>query len=136
MRRFGAVLPAVDTNLIVRYLTRDHAGQFARAAAIIEAGPAWVATTVLLETEWVLRKAYAFSVDQILVALRRLAGLPTVQLEAPEVAAQAFDWCEAGMDFADALHLAAAQGRGGFLTFDARMIRAAKRAGAAQVAAP
>jgi predicted nucleic acid-binding protein len=95
-----------------------------------------VSITVLLETEWVLRRTYGYLRPQVLMALRGLAGLPTVVLEGPEVAAQALDWAEAGMDFADALHLAAAGGQGEFLTFDAKLIRVARRAGVASIATP
>ena len=40
---------------------------------------------------------------------------------------KARDWAEAGMDFADALHLAAAHGYEGFLTFDKRFARLGAR---------
>ena len=41
---------AVDTNLIVRYLTGDHPGQSAKARAVIEGEDVFVSTTVLLAT--------------------------------------------------------------------------------------
>jgi predicted nucleic-acid-binding protein len=47
---------AIDTNVIIRYLTRDDAEQFAKANALIGAEDVFVCTTVLLETEWVLRR--------------------------------------------------------------------------------
>jgi predicted nucleic acid-binding protein len=43
---------------------------------------------------------------------------------------------EAGLDFADALHLAKAAGCEAFVTFDQRFARAATRLGAVQVRAP
>ena len=46
------------------------------------------------------------------------AGLPRVTLENPILAAKALDWMRSGMDFADALHLAAAVGCEAFITFD------------------
>ena len=51
---------AVDTNVIVRYLTGDDAEQFAKASALIRSEDVYVCTTVLLETEWVLRRGYRF----------------------------------------------------------------------------
>src|ERR1041385_573755 len=51
---------AIDTNVVVRYLTSDHPKQAARAEALVERQDVFVATTVLLETEWVLRSAYGF----------------------------------------------------------------------------
>ena len=50
-------MDAIDTNVIVRYLTGDHPRQSAKARSLIETRPVHVATTVLLETEWVLRHA-------------------------------------------------------------------------------
>jgi predicted nucleic-acid-binding protein len=46
---------AVDTNVVVRYLTADDPEQFARAVAVVEGAETFVSLTVLLETEWVLR---------------------------------------------------------------------------------
>src|SRR5207244_5862116 len=111
---------AVDTNIIVRYLTRDDAEQFAKASALIGGEDVHVRTTVLLETEWVLRRGYRFRRDRILAALTALEGLPRVTLEAPVVAARALDWMRSGMDFADALHLAKTEGYEGFVSFDQR----------------
>jgi predicted nucleic-acid-binding protein len=109
---------AVDTNVVVRYLTRDHAEQFSRASALIESGPVYVGMTVLLETEWVLRSAYRFSPTAIAQAIRALAGLPTVTVQEPTQLKMALDLLESGIDMADAFHLAAANGCEAFMTFD------------------
>lgn len=50
--------------------------------------------------------------------------------------AQALNWAETGMDFADALHLATTTGCEGFLTFDKRFVRAGVRLGGIPVTAP
>jgi predicted nucleic acid-binding protein len=97
---------AIDTNLIVRYLTGDHPKQSARARALIGSEDVFVCLTVLLETEWVLRSVYDYTAAQLARALCAFAGLPHVAIEDAGLAAQALDWMEAGMDFADALHLA------------------------------
>lgn len=127
---------AIDTNLIVRYLTGDHPMQSARARATIDGEDVFVATTVLLETEWVLRSAYGFDVPAICGALRSFAGLPRVTLEDPPLIANALERVEAGMDFADALHLGRTEACDGFITFDQQLIRAAKAVGLANVSAP
>ena len=90
---------AIDTNVIVRFLTADDEAQAAVARRTIEAGDVFVATTVLLETEWVLRSGYGFSSEAIEAALRGLAGLPGVNVEDPPVLAAALDGLAAGMDF-------------------------------------
>jgi predicted nucleic-acid-binding protein len=82
---------AIDTNLMVRYLTADHPEQSARAKALIEGAEVFVCTTVMLETEWVLRSAYGFATDQIAPAIRAFAGLPQVSVEDPALIALALD---------------------------------------------
>lgn len=127
---------AIDTNIIVRFLTGDDTRQAEKARRLIGEGPLFVATSVLLETEWVLRSAYDFPARSVTAVLRAFCGLPDVTLEdAPQIA-QALDWAEAGMDFADALHLAGAQHCSAFLTFDRKLIKAAARLSNIEVAAP
>lgn len=116
---------AIDTNLIVRYLTGDHPEQSVAARALIDQKPVFVATTVLLETEWVLRSVYGFSNEACAQALTGFAGLANVTLEDPSRAAKALAWTSAGLDFADALHLSAAAHCEAFVTFDQRLIKAA-----------
>ncbi|HYE27577.1 MAG TPA: hypothetical protein VEA61_05010 [Allosphingosinicella sp.] len=53
------------------------------------------------------------------------AGLPEVTLEDPRLAALALDRAGQGLDFADALHLAAARDCTAFLSFDRRLAKAA-----------
>ena len=116
---------AVDTNVVVRYLTGDDPGQAARARTVIDAGDIFVSTTVLLESEWVLRSVYGFSRTEVAAALRAFAGLPGLSVENPAVLADALDCAERGMDFADALHLGAAEQCEVLLTFDLRFIEQA-----------
>jgi predicted nucleic-acid-binding protein len=127
---------AVDTNVIVRYLTRDDAAQFANASALISGADVYVSTTVLLETEWVLRRGYRFGRERVIAALAAVAGLPHVTLEDPAVAARALDWTRRGMDFADALHLAKAEGCDAFISFDQHLATVANALSAAKVRAP
>ncbi len=127
---------AVDTNVIIRYLTRDDREQFAKADALIREEDVYVCTTVLLETEWVLRRAYGFSPTRIVAALRAFAGLPSVILEDAPRAARALEWMEGGMDFADALHLSTAGGCEAFVTFDRRFAAAARRMTGVEIRMP
>ena len=127
---------AVDTNVIIRYLTRDDAEQFAKANALIGAEDVYVCTTVLLETEWVLRRGYRFRRDRVIAALTAFAGLPRVTLEDPVLTAKALDWARSGLDFADALHLAKAEGCEAFVTFDQRLAAVANALSGVTVRAP
>ena len=119
---------AIDTNIVVRYLTGDEPGQAAKARATINAGQVFVSTTVLLESEWVLRSVYDFAKAEVAAALRAFAGLPGVTVESPVLTAEALDRAEKGMDFADALHLGAAAQCEAMLTFDHRFIELARGA--------
>ena len=121
---------AVDTNVVVRFLVRDDAAQSARAAALIGREQIWVSRTVLLEIEWVLRRLYGYSPAAVASSLRDLLGLNSVTPEDPAVVEQALDWLDGGMDFADALHLAASAAADQFATFDRKLAGAAKRVGA------
>ncbi|MGH7102573.1 MAG: type II toxin-antitoxin system VapC family toxin [Acetobacteraceae bacterium] len=127
---------AVDTNIIVRYLTNDHSQQSPRARKMVDGNDIWVPTTVLLETEWVLRSIYRFAPAAIAVALRQFAGLPRVSLENPALAARALDWAEQGMDFANALHLGASDQCDALVSFDADLARTARKANAGNVRLP
>jgi len=120
---------AIDTNIVVRYLTGDHPEQSVRARAIVDSQPVFVPVTVVLETEWVLRSAYGYKPGDVARALRAFGGLPQVTIEDAATVAAAFDLAEQGMDFADALHLGRASGQDVFLTFDRRFVKAAQAAG-------
>ena len=117
---------AIDTNVVVRLLTNDDPAQAARAADLLARERVLVPKTVLLETEWVLRYSYELPSSAVLVAFRKLLGLPQVAAEDATAIARALELYEGGMDFADALHLASARDATAFATFDTRL---AKRAG-------
>jgi predicted nucleic acid-binding protein len=117
---------AIDTNVIVRYLTGDHPQQSRKAKALVDSEHVFVCTTILLETEWVLRSVYGFTPGEVAKALSAFAGLPSVTLEDAAMIAKALDWTARGMDFADALHLAKSQGSEAFVSFDRRFARTAK----------
>ena len=117
---------AIDTNVVVRYLTGDDPVQAPKARAAVDAGPVFASTTVLLESEWVLRSVYGFAAVEVAQAIRSFAGLPGVSVENPALLAEALHRAERGMDFADALHLGAAARCEALLTFDRRFIAMAK----------
>ena len=121
---------ALDTNILVRCLTQDDPIQVPIARRLLghEAG-VFIAKTVLLEAEWVLRAAYGLSRRFIHGALLGVCGLPHVSLENPAHLAQALSDYAGGMDFADALHAASCQADEGLHTFDARFVKAAKKRG-------
>ena len=121
-------MKALDTNVVVRYLTRDDPAQSAKAKAAVDSGPVFVSVTVLLESEWVLRSRYDLAGMAAVEALRKFAGLRNVSVESPKLVEEAFHRAAAGMDFADALHLGAAGNCQVMLTFDRKFIRMAGNA--------
>lgn len=118
---------AIDTNLIVRFLTGDHPQQFRKASTLINSAPVFVCKTVLLEVEWVLRSVFGFTQGEIAQALIDFAGLPNVNLEDAATIATALHWMAGGMGFDDALHLAHAQGSDAFVTFDRALAKKARK---------
>ncbi len=118
---------AVDTNVVVRYLTNDEPAQARAARKLIDGGRVKVQVSVLLETEWVLRSLYEFPDERVHAALVAFIGLETVSVEHPAHVAMALDWFERGIDFADALHLAGAEDCEAFVTFDRQFVAAARK---------
>lgn len=121
---------ALGTNVLVRCLTLDDPTQVPAAQrALGHAAGIFISKTVLLETEWVLRAAYKLPRPNIHGALTGVCGLPHAHLEHEGQMAQALADYAAGMDFADALHVAASQADEGLRTFDQRMVKAAQERG-------
>jgi predicted nucleic-acid-binding protein len=127
---------AIDTNVVVRFLANDDPEQSPKARSLIAREHVFVALTVLLEAEWVLRSGYGLPAGQILAAFRALAGLPQVVVQEPTALAVALSWAEEGMDFADALHLAQSGQSEAFVSFDEKLAKASSRIGAPEVRRP
>lgn len=118
---------AVDTNILVRVLTKDDLVQARKAAQLMADNDIFIAKTVILEAEWVLRHAYAIDRNTIQGAFRKLFGLPKVHVEDPKSLFRAINWYEAGIDFADALHLASGLNAEAFATFDKKLTQQASK---------
>ncbi len=118
---------AVDTNVLVRLLVADDVEQAERARSLFETTGIFVPITVVLECWWVLEAVYRVPAREAAEAFRRLLGLPRVTFEHEERLLFALDAVTSGLDFADALHLAATPEGKGFATFDRRLARRAGR---------
>lgn len=107
-------MPALDTNVLVRYVVQDDSGQLAAAKRLIgrcvaEGQSLFVPVTVTLELEWVLRASFGYVKDDVLQALSNLFSAAELTFEserALEVALQLYR--EDSADFADCLHIALA----------------------------
>ena len=111
---------AVDTNILARYYLRDDAAQGRVAASVLSGGDVFVPKTVILELEWVLRYVADQPEDKIIECLAHLIALPGITVEDRDEIEAALSHCRKGIDFADALHLAASKACSEFLTFDDR----------------
>jgi len=74
---------AVDTNLLVRLLTRDDSRQVAAAEAFVSTG-AWVSHLVLAETTWVLVSVYGLGPAEIATAVEMLLEHEHLSLQDPD----------------------------------------------------
>jgi predicted nucleic-acid-binding protein len=121
-------MPALDTNVLVRYIVQDDEAQLVAARRLIrkfvaEGQTLFIPVTVTLELEWVLRASFEYDKDEVLDALSNLFSAAELSFEserALEVALQLYRTGTA--DFADCLHiaLAAQAGESPLWTFDKR----------------
>lgn len=79
---------AVDTNVLVRLLSRDDAKQAAAADLAVAKG-AWVSHLVLAEAVWVLETVYARKAKQLIAALELLLAHESLVLHDADVVANA-----------------------------------------------
>jgi len=120
---------SVDTNVVVRFLTRDDRAQAEIARSLFEAEQIWIAKTVVLEIGWVLESFYGYDATAIRDAFSRLLALENVQVEDEPCLLTAMDLMAHGVKFADAVHLAGTPPGCTFVTFDRSFVRRAQRAG-------
>lgn len=75
---------AVDTNVLVRLVTRDDAKQVAAAEAFVANG-AWVSHLVLAESMWVLASVYDLEPAAIATAIEMLLNHKDLVLQDSDV---------------------------------------------------
>ena len=121
---------ALDTNVLVRLVTGDDAAQAKRVAARIDSGDAFfVPLTVALELEWVLRGAYQLSADRVVASFEALLSIRNLRFADEQTITRALGQHRLGLDFADALHLEAANSCSAMLSFDQKFRTRATRTG-------
>jgi predicted nucleic-acid-binding protein len=81
---------AVDTNLLVRLITRDDPKQVAAAEAFVERG-AWVSHLALVETVWVLSAVYNQSARAIATAVEMLVRHQNLVIQDEDVVVAALE---------------------------------------------
>jgi len=119
---------AVDTNVLVRLLTRDDPRQLAAAEKFVERG-AWMSHLVLAEATWVLTSVYERGPAEIATAIDMLLNHQHLTLQDPEVVAAALEHFRGrpALGFSDCLVVAIAR-KAGHLplgTFDRNLAKLA-----------
>jgi len=112
---------AVDTNVLVRLITRDDPKQVAAAEAFVANG-AWVSHLALAEATWVLAAVYDLGAPEIMKAVGMLLNHKNLTVQESEVVSAALEHFQKkpALGFSDCLLLEVAR-RAGHLplgTFD------------------
>jgi predicted nucleic-acid-binding protein len=121
----------LDTNILVRYLAQDDPVQSAKATEIIERrlteeNPGFVTVVAMVETVWVLDRAYGLRSDEIAAAIERTLQIDALVVEKEQEVFTAMIALKQGKgSFADAIILAlgARAGCSYTLTFDQKASR-------------
>lgn len=104
---------AVDTNVLIRLITRDDNKQVESAEEFVSKG-AWVSHLVLAETSWVLDSVYDCTREDIAKAVEMLLNHEHLTLQDQDVVAAALEKFRQhkGVTFSDVLVLEIARKSG------------------------
>jgi predicted nucleic-acid-binding protein len=123
-------MPALDTNVLVRYLIADDKKQFEVAKKYIENAIAnealFIPVSVSVELEWVLRSLYEVDKSMIITTFNRLLEAREIEFqEESSIEITLSFYADSNAAFADCLHIASAQnqGRVPLVTFDRKASR-------------
>ena len=126
-------MTGIDTNILVRFLTKDDLEQGSRAASFMRTlapgAPGFVSLVSLIELVWVLRSRYRLSKAELIQRLERMVNSPELMIESHTTVASALlRFTHFKVDFADCLieRSGAAAGCGETVTFDVDASRFAK----------
>jgi predicted nucleic-acid-binding protein len=122
----------LDTNVLVRYLTRDDPAQSAAAIRLVRSlsaeAPGFLSLVVLVETVWVLEVSYHFKKSQVEEVLETLLRSQELMMERADLAWQALRaYSSSRADFSDCLIERCSHAAG--CTYTATFDRAASTAG-------
>ena len=121
----------LDTNILVRYLTQDDPIESAKAREIVERRlteeePGFVTIVAMVETVWVLERAYGLRPHEIVGAVERMLQTDVLVVENEQEVFTAMIALKEGRgSFADAViaALGAKVGCSSTLTFDGQALR-------------
>jgi len=121
----------LDTNVLVRYLAQDDPVQSPKATQLLERrlsedDPGFVSVVAMVETVWVLDRAYGLADQEIAAAIERTLQADVLAIESEQEVFTAMIALKEGRgSFADALiaALGAKAGCSRTLTFDEKAAR-------------
>jgi predicted nucleic-acid-binding protein len=102
-------MKGVDTNVLVRYITRDDPAQERAASRFLDSArtrtePVFVDVIVLCELAWVLGRTYEYSRAEVTAVVERLLATEQIVVEDADLAWLALsDFKASKADFADCL---------------------------------
>ena len=95
---------AIDTNILIRYLTQDDIKQGEAAKELIENGePVFLTHIVFIESVWVLSASYGLDKQTIAKTLHELTNSGFFILEKSQIVNKTLQDYQNGFDFADML---------------------------------
>lgn len=120
-------MAAIDTNVLVRLVTRDDPAQVRKALAFIaQHRPVLVTQLSMLELAWVLLSRYNLEKSKVCQVVRMLLNMVELDIQSPAVLEAAVQtWERSKADFADCfiLETVKVETSTPLGTFDARLAR-------------
>jgi predicted nucleic-acid-binding protein len=121
----------LDTNVLIRYLTQDDPVQSAKATEVIERrltakNPGFVSVVAMVETVWILDRAYSLTAQEISTVVERLLQIEVLAIENEQEVFTAMVALKQGRgSFSDALiaEFGVRAGCSRTLTFDQKALR-------------
>ena len=129
MKRHGVGMKktAVDTNILVRILIAEPSEQGRTGEKLLASARLYVPTTVIVESEWVIRSVMKISKARICDMMRAMLQMPEFEMENPKAVEISVGAYAAGMDFADAMHVSCLGAGDRFFTFVRDLVRRAAK---------
>jgi predicted nucleic-acid-binding protein len=103
---------AIDTNVLVRLVTKDDESQFKKARAFVEKHqPVLVTQLSVLELVWVLMSRYNLNKERTCQVVQALLEMRELNIQAPAILEAALNtWMKSKADFADCFILETVMG--------------------------
>lgn len=97
----------LDTNVILRYLVQDGSDQSATASVVIDAlterDQGFLSLVAVVESYWVLRRAYKISTTRCVELVEGLLNARELRVDQDSIVQAALAASRTGLDFADAV---------------------------------